>query len=247
MLSRRDEIELLSVSSKREAMRNYLQPLSEMFLQAANPADAVFMKKYMLNQFEYFGIRSPKQREIRRKFLNIYGLPGTSEIASLVKELWQQPEREYQYFGVDLSERMLRKLDESAIEVIEFMIVNKSWWDTVDWVASHHAGMYLIKYPGLINDTTETWMSSGNIWLQRTALLFQLKYKKDTNETLLYSFILRLKDSREFFIRKAIGWALREYSKISPASVLSFVENNSLSGLSHREALKWIERKRSHE
>jgi 3-methyladenine DNA glycosylase AlkD len=86
-------------------------------------------------------------------------------------------------------------------------------------------------------------MNSGNMWLQRTALLFQLKYKKATDVNLLSDYILRLQGSKEFFINKAIGWILREYSKTDPDWVIQFVQNNNLANLSRREALKWIDRK----
>lgn len=226
-------------------MDSYLQPITALYQQAANPADAAFMKKYMKDQFEYFGIRAPQQKEIRTHFFKNHGLPDPAEVPEMVKELWIQPEREYQYFAIDLSEKVLKKMGEDAIETIEFMVVNKPWWDTVDWVASHHAGTYLKLFPEQIPEITAAWMDSANIWLQRTALLFQLKYKKATDETLLYDFIIRLKGSKEFFIRKAIGWALREYSKTAPESVINFIETTELSGLSRREALKVIERNKS--
>lgn len=224
-------------------MQEYLRPLCESFRKAANAADALFMKKYMLNQFEYFGIRSAQQKEIRRRFFKEFGLPEKAILPEITQWLWQQPEREYQYFGVDLTERMFKKPEANAVDIIEFMILNKSWWDTVDWIASHHAGTYFRKFPELIISRTGSWMDSGNMWLQRTALLFQLKYKTDTNQELMFEYMRRLKDSKEFFIRKAIGWALREYSKVAPGNVLEFVEKTDLSGLSRREALKWIERK----
>jgi 3-methyladenine DNA glycosylase AlkD len=226
-------------------MHKYLQPLVLLHQQAANSSDAVFMKKYMLNQFEYFGIRAPKQKEIRRHFFKTYGLPDPAEVPALVKELWQLPEREYQYFAIDLSENLLKKMRKQAIEIIEFMVVKKPWWDTVDWIASHHGGTYFKIFPEKIPERTAAWMDSGNMWLQRTALLFQLKYKQQTDEALMFSYILRLKDSKEFFIRKAIGWALREYSKVAPENVISFVESTELSGLSRREALKVIERNKA--
>ena len=186
-------------------MHPYLQPLQNMLTQAANPADAASMKKYMLNQFEYFGIRAPKQKEIKRVFFKTHGLPDPGELPEMVKELWNQPQREYQYFAIDLCEKLLKKTDQEIIGLIEFMVVNKSWWDTVDWLASHHTGSYFKTHPHLICGITSAWMESGNIWLQRTCILFQLKYKRNTDEDLLFEYILRLKDNKEFFIRKAIG------------------------------------------
>lgn len=92
-------------------------------------------------------------------------------------------------------------------------------------------------------ELTTRWMNSDNMWLQRTCLLFQLKYKTSTDTQLLSSFIKPLSSSNEFFIRKAIGWALREYSKTDPDFVIQFTKENTLSGLSEREALKWLRNK----
>ena len=125
----------------------------------------------------------------------------------------------------------------------EFMIINKSWWDTVDMIASHLVGTHFKRFPGLIPAYTEKWMASGNFWLQRTALLFQLKYKKETDVELMSDLIKRLAGEKEFFIRKAIGWVLREYSKTDPEIVINFVENQQLSNLSRTEALKVNNRK----
>ena len=110
----------------------------------------------------------------------------------------------------------------------------------MDYIASNLVGSYFNIYPGKIRETTDRWMASQNMWLQRTCLLFQLKYKNKTDESLLSGFIDQLTGSKEFFIRKAIGWSLREYSKTNPDFVLSFVRARELSGLSEREALKWI-------
>jgi len=224
-------------------MHEYLRPLRESFGKAANAADAVSMKKYMLNQFEFFGIRSDQQKEIRKRFFKEFGLPDLTMLPEIIPWLWREPEREFQYFGIELTERLFKKPGANSIDIIEFMILNKSWWDTVDWVASHHAGTFFRKFPGQVKPRTGAWMDSGNMWLQRSALLFQLKYKAATDQELLFEYIQMLQDNKEFFIRKAIGWALREYSKTVPDNVIKFVENTRLSGLSRREALKWIERK----
>jgi 3-methyladenine DNA glycosylase AlkD len=221
----------------------YLMALAGKFEKAARTADALFMKKYMLGQFDYFGIRSPQRKIIFRDYFQEFGFPDVSLVPEIVESLFEQPEREFHYFAIELSQKMLKKMKEPALETIEFMITTKSWWDTVDWIASHHAGTYFKNYPEKINDCTGRWMDSGNMWLQRSALLFQLKYKKNTDEELMFACIRQLSGSKEFFIRKAIGWILREYSKTNSASVIQFVENTNLSGLSRREALKWLKNK----
>jgi 3-methyladenine DNA glycosylase AlkD len=120
------------------------------------------------------------------------------------------------------------------------MITQKSWWDTVDFIAATMVGNYFKKYPEMIKPVTDKWMVSQNMWLQRSCLLFQLKYKAEVNTDLLASFILSLSVSREFFITKAIGWSLRQYSKFDPQWVINFVSKNSLQPLSKREALRLI-------
>ena len=128
------------------------------------------------------------------------------------------------------------------IDLYEKLIIQKSWWDSVDGLAATQVGGHFKKYPGLIGEYTAKWMDSGNIWPQRTCLLFQLKYKDNTDFELLTSFIEPLAGSKEFFIRKAIGWALRQYSKFNPQVVVDYLEVQQLSNLSRREALKVIER-----
>ncbi|MBT5529128.1 MAG: DNA alkylation repair protein [Bacteroidetes bacterium] len=224
---------------------NYLKPLIDSFSSNANPEYAVWMEKYMRNQFRFFGLRGPKLKELGKQFINEYGLPPIADYPAIVKQLWDLNEREFQFFALSLMGKMKKQTDASYIDVYEFLITEKSWWDTVDHLAAALVGYHFIRFPEQIIPNTEKWMSSGNMWLQRSALLFQLKYKKETDFDLLTSYIKRLMHSKEFFIRKAIGWTLREYSKTDPASVIDFVQSyeEQLSGLSKREALKAIERK----
>jgi 3-methyladenine DNA glycosylase AlkD len=126
------------------------------------------------------------------------------------------------------------------IQTFEKMLVNKSWWDSVDFINSELLGRYFKKYPEKIRPVTEGWMASNHIWLQRSCLIFQLNYKKQTDTGLLSEYILRLNDSNEFFIQKAIGWALRQYARTDAAWVKDFVEKTPLKPLSKREALKHI-------
>lgn len=225
-------------------MINYIQSLRIAFQENANFEIAAQQKAYMRNQFEYFGIKSPEQKTIRRDFLKQHGLPEIDDLESLVRELWSQPEREFQYFAMMLTDKYINKTDADFITVLEFMICTKSWWDTVDYIAAVLVGKHFKRFPEQIPAYTEKWMASGNFWLQRTALLFQLKYKKSTDLKLMFDLIKRLAHMDEFFIRKAIGWVLREYSKTDPETIIKFVEHNELKPLSKKEALKVIERKK---
>lgn len=219
----------------------YVIPIINTFLATASKTEVKAMKKYMKNKFEFFGIKSPKRKEIYKLHKSVYGLFPESEFENIVRWCWGQPQREFQYFAMEFLGRRVKKANIDIINLYEFMIANKSWWDTVDYIAANLLGDYFKKFPQQIKVVTTKWMSSEDIWLQRSCLLFQLKYKQNTDEILMAGFINELFGSKEFFINKAIGWVLREYSKTSPGFVVEFVSKNHLSGLSRREALKWMQ------
>ncbi len=220
--------------------QRYLSLLEDLYLKNADPAKAIPMKKYMKERFEFFGITSVPRKDIYREFFKEKGLPDNKEISNIIKELWEKPQREYQYFAIFLLGKMIRQLDKDHISLFELMITNRSWWDTVDAIASNLVGPVLAGDKNIIPEITGKWMGSGNMWLQRTSLLFQLKYKNGTDKKLLFSLIKELSEREEFFIRKAIGWALREYSKTSPDSVSEFIANIKMSPLSVKEGMKII-------
>lgn len=224
-------------------MNNYIKKLRQAFQEQANTEIATQQKAYMRNQFEYFGLKSPEQVAVRREFIKQNGLPEIGDLDGLIHVMWLQPEREFQYFAMMLAEKFIKKTEADFIGVLEFMITTKSWWDTIDYIAANLVGTHFKRFPEQIPVYTENWMASGNFWLQRTALLFQLKYKKDTDLKLMFNLIKRLSHDNEFFIRKAIGWVLREYSKTDPEAVIKFVNSHELKPLSRKEAMKVIERK----
>jgi 3-methyladenine DNA glycosylase AlkD len=123
--------------------------------------------------------------------------------------------------------------------LLERLITTKSWWDSVDSIAPL-VGELARKYPELVEENINHWSKHDNYWLRRASILFQLKYKDETNEALLYDYMVKNADSKEFFIQKAIGWALREYSKTNPKSVKAFIEGNQLAPLSIREGSKYL-------
>jgi 3-methyladenine DNA glycosylase AlkD len=222
------------------SIHTYLTPLVDAFEKNSNAEEALKMKKYMKDRYEYYGIVSPIRKEIYREHKAKYGLILVKEIDDVIKWCWQQPQREHQYFAMDFMGKVKKKATEGSIELYEFMLTNKSWWDTVDYIAANLVGNYLEKFPDKTKELTTRWMNSNNIWLQRTCLIYQLRYKSNTDTDLLHEFITQLSESKEFFIRKAIGWALREYSKVDGQFVLDYVEKYELSGLSKREAVKWL-------
>ncbi|GAA4855374.1 DNA alkylation repair protein [Paenibacillus vulneris] len=223
-------------------MNSYVKSWIELVSSCRNEAEAAPMKQYMRNQFDFLGIRGPKRVELFKEWVHRNGLPPLEELPEVVTSLWSMPEREYQYTAIDLLVKMQRKLEKEHIDLLEWLIVHKSWWDTVDGIAPNGAGYLFQKHPELIASYADRWIESDPIWLQRSAILFQLKYKSRTQESLLFRYIQRRSDSDEFFIQKAIGWALREYSKTNPEAVRDFIQSHELKPLSRREGMKHLDK-----
>ncbi|MGB1040904.1 MAG: DNA alkylation repair protein [Flavobacteriales bacterium] len=224
-------------------MMDYVSQLELDFKEKANTHIAKKQMAYLKDQFELFGLPTPVRKEVQKPFLLKENMPSKAELTKIMKELWDKPQREFQYFAIDLNRKYIKQLEKQDISLFELMIANKSWWDTVDLIATNLVGGYFKAYPEQIIPITDKWMKSGNMWLQRTCLIFQLKYKNEIDTNLLKSFIHPLLGSNEFFINKAIGWILREYTRTNPSWVIDFVNNTELSNLSKREALKLIKDK----
>lgn len=218
-----------------------VQQLIQIFEQNRNPENSLPMQKYMKDKFPFLGIKAPERRKLMGEFFRKSNILKKEFDWRFVEKLWELAEREFQYAAVDYIEKSMKKLKKEDLLLLEKLITTKSWWDTVDALATKPVGKIASLYPEVIGETIEKWASGDNIWLIRTAILFQLKYKDKTDEQLLYRFILQNKDSNEFFIQKAIGWALREYSKTNPESVKKFILANKLAKLSVREGSKYID------
>jgi len=199
------------------------------------------MAAYMKNKFPFLGIKKPLRALITKPFVAETKNWPIDEIHNLVKLLWEQPEREFQYIAMQCFESAKKRWNKDSLILMEYMIVNKSWWDTVDTVAANLAGPCLLQAGDAMRiKTALKWNQSDNMWLNRAAIIHQLKYKDQTDEQLLFEVIRNHADSNEFFIRKAIGWALRQYARTAPEVVANFVATNTLKPLSVREALKHL-------
>ena len=137
--------------------------------------------------------------------------------------------------------KYVKQFEKVDMPLFEYMITTKSWWDTVDFIAYKICGAYFKKFPEDIPKYVDKWLDSGNMWLQRTAILFQLKYKEELDTEVLHYCISRLTGSKEFFINKAIGWILREYSRTNPVWVKNYVATHELAPLSAREAIRLMD------
>ena len=223
-------------------MHAYTRLLRKFIEPHADPLKAAPMKKYMRDQFEYLGIKSPQMTKLHKEFVSEHGLPPLTELDEIVRDLWSLPQREFQYLALGLIGRFEKKVDEDFITTLEYLITTKSWWDTVDTIAGHPVGMMFKHFPTVKKTYLKKWRKSENFWLRRTTLLFQLGYKKETDFDLLCDLVRENLGSDEFFINKAIGWALRQYAHTNPESVRKFVKaTKELHPLSRREALKNLE------
>ncbi|MGG0719010.1 DNA alkylation repair protein [Robertmurraya massiliosenegalensis] len=219
---------------------DWVVELEKLFEKNRNEEHAGPMEKYMRDQFPYLGIKTPERKVLLKEFFQTSGILNKPLQQDFILSLWEKDAREYQYAALFYLEKMVKKLQRSDLELLENLITTKSWWDTVDTIAPKLVGYIATKYPEVIPDKIEQWAISDDIWLRRTAILFQLKYKERTNEELLSRYIKENAQEKEFFIRKAIGWALREYSKTNPQFVRHFIETTPLSNLSIREGSKYI-------
>lgn len=218
---------------------NEIEQLTALFEEHRNDDNAGPMKKYMKDHFPFLGIKSPLRKELEKQFFKETGILKEEFNRDFVVGLWEKDEREYQYTAITYMGKFIKKLPKDVIPFFETLITTKSWWDSVDSIAPL-VGELARKYPELVEETINHWSIQDNFWLRRASILFQLKYKNETNEALLYGYMVKNADSKEFFIQKAIGWALREYSKTNPESVKAFIEGNQLAPLSIREGSKYL-------
>ena len=206
------------------------------FRKATNPENAAPMSAYMRDQFPYLGIKTPDRKKLSREILKTQKTMDWS----FVLKCWEQPEREFQYLAVDYLAKLKALLSPDDIPNLRTLITTKSWWDTIDGI-DRIVGDIALRYPEL-NDLLIEWSLDDNIWIRRIAIDHQLMRKDKTDTALLERIIANNFGQKEFFINKAIGWSLREYSKTNPDWVRSFIDKNrdEMASLSIKEASKYI-------
>ncbi len=217
-----------------------LENLVLTFQKNADAYQAERMKAYMRNMFDFYGLQKAKRAELATPFLKELVASSEENIDEIVKFLWQQPHRECQYVAMEYIMKVHKKWTPETLLLFEYMIEEKSWWDTVDFVASSLVGKLLQKYPKLVMPSVEKWDNENLFWFHRTTLIFQLKYGAKTDQHLLFAQCEKYLSSKEFFMQKAVGWALRQYSKFNPEAVRRFVYARQLSTVSLREAKKYL-------
>lgn len=218
---------------------SFIESLETVFQNSSHQENAVAMAKYMRNHFIFFGIKT----DDRRQLLNTIWIENQDEVIKNAREvaikLYSKPQRELHYCAIEILTKQLKgNYKKKDIHLIEKLICKNSWWDSVDSIAKNILGQYLFEFQSETETVIERFSNLDNMWLNRSALLFQLGYKQKTNFELLKSECEKHKDSNEFFIQKAIGWALREYGKSNPKTVKNYVAATHLKPLSTKEALK---------
>jgi len=206
--------------------------------ELADEGKAIAMSAYMKNRFEFYGIPKPNREPLTKPFLLAFKQKPMDEVWQAIEALWHCRKREAHYLAMSLLEKNEKRLRKTDITRLEWLITTQSWWDSVDALAAHSIGSYFKLFPEEKGRVITSWIGSDNMWLNRTAILFQLMYKHETDTDMLTQSITAHLQSKEFFIQKAIGWALRQYARVNPEWVWEFTENVPLKPLSSREALK---------
>lgn len=220
---------------------SFVSELAITFQAKSASAQAIPMEQYMKNHFRFYGIKTDERRAVLKEVWNQYQEEVKQNSRAIALELFACKEREMHYCAIEILIKNLKKnyqIDD--IQLIKKLLITNAWWDTVDTISKYILGEYLIVFPQETTKVVQEFSDADNIWLNRSTLLFQLGYKKSTNAELLFNQCTKHANSKEFFIQKAIGWALREYAKVFPEAVKKFVATANLKPLSNKEALKNI-------
>ncbi|RNL70307.1 DNA alkylation repair protein [Streptomyces sp. I6] len=218
-----------------------LERLTAVYPPAADPVRAAEAAAYMKGVAPFLGIRTPERRALSRTVLDGTPPPTEADCTAIALRCWELPEREYHHFAADYLRRHVGRCSSGFVPVAHRLITTVSWWDTVDPLAAHVVGPLVAADPGPAR-VMDRWIEDDDLWVVRTALLHQLRRKETTDAERLFRYCLRQSAHPHFFIRKAIGWSLREYARTDPEAVRGFVESarDRLAPLSVREALKHL-------
>lgn len=220
----------------------YVDEVERVLSALADSAKAGKMAAYLKHQFTFLGIPTPIRREALKSLL---GLPlNEAQIFEIAELLWLKPEREYRYVAIDLLGRKYRQLSLECVERIVNLAQRESWWETVDGLSGVIGDIVAMhkKSNHLAHEFMDGYLYHPNLWVQRIAMTYQLGARLETDEARLFRYAITLSKEKDFFIRKAIGWALRDYARWNPAAVRDFISSNQqhFSGLTIREATKHI-------
>ena len=218
-----------------------LDRLVRTFEAARDPERAVQAAAYMRDQFAFLGFSTPTQRALARTVVTGLPKPTEADLVAVALACWDQDEREYQYFACDYLRAHDKIPGPAFLATARTLITTKSWWDTVDPLATRFVGD-LVRHHPVLTQQMDAWSTDENMWLVRTAILHQLHWGEATDEERLFGYCTRQAGHPDFFVRKAIGWALRHYARTDPHAVREYLSKNRtiLSPLSIREAAKHL-------
>jgi 3-methyladenine DNA glycosylase AlkD len=216
---------------------NFLPHISAALASAADTNRAPAMRAYMRDQFPFLGVGTPQRRAACKPLLRALKNADANTLLAHARALWQRPEREYQYVALDLLAMHWKHLSPMHIPALIELVQNKPWWDTVDAMVGIIGDILRGQH-----DYMDAALSDNNMWVRRIALLHQLGWRDKTDTQRLFNYCLTLAHEKEFFIQKAIGWALRDYARHDPEAVRLFThkEKERLAPLSFREANKHL-------
>ena len=212
------------------------------FERHADPARAPAMARYMKTDMAFYGVSRPDLKRIAGAAKRRFPIDTSAQYTELVEQLWAGEHREDKYAAIEMARRWPAFISFDRVPLYRRLIVEGSWWDFVDEIAIHLVGEVLHRDRPRTRPVLDEWIDDPHMWLRRSAILSQERLRSDTDAAMLFSYCARRLAEREFFIRKAIGWALRSYSKTDPAAVAAFVAryDAELSGVTRREAVKYL-------
>ncbi len=228
--------------SPTDAVAALVAALRAALEQAAVPGQAEPMTAYMKHQFTFLGVPAPARRAAQKPTLDTLADATGDELVAFAQACWADAGgREIQYAAADALRRHNKALDPAHLPALADLITTRPWWDTVDALATHAVGPLVARHPEL-SSIMDAWIDGDDRWLARTAILHQLLWKDRTDAQRLFAYADRRAADTDFFIRKALGWALRQYARTDPDAVRAYVDSrvDRLSPLTRREALKRI-------
>ena len=209
----------------------------------ADEAKAEGMKAYLLHQFEFLGLPAPVRRAAV-KGIDKVQWQSASDVLAAADLLWQKPEREYRYTAVDLLRQHSAQLSVNDLPALQALLLREPWWETVDGLTGVFGEVMHVSVQQKPDaaKVMDVWMKHTSFWVRRSAMLYQLGWRSDTDAKRLFRYAQQLTNDNEFFIRKAIGWALRDYARWNPQAVTEFLlqHRTRLSPLTVREAAKHL-------
>jgi 3-methyladenine DNA glycosylase AlkD len=209
----------------------------------ADPAKAPRMAAYLKTDMPFYGVQKQGRTEVMRGVRRRFPITTRDDYRAAITALWDQPHREEKYLAVGIATRHREYLTFDELPLLRRLITEGAWWDFVDEVAARGVGHVLLHERELMGPELDVWIDDADMWIRRSALIAHLGHKERTDEEQLFTHCLKRAHEKEFFIRKAIGWALRQYARTAPEAVRTFAleHRDQLSGLTFREATKHLD------